>query len=269
MISYKFDTFCKEKPLAGKRINLAIGVFDGVHKGHLCILNHCLVEKYKESLSVVMTFNVNPKMRAGKITKNLPLTTYTQRRAIFEEMGFDREIVIDFSVEFSKLSADKFFDLITDSVILDKVIVGEDFRCGEPSTSYGPIELQKYLIRKGLKTTVVVPSPVLDSRKNIISSTLIRKQLVQGNMDVVQNLLGRPYLLDLGSTPSHVSGNGLVMKREDIMQLLPLQGIYDAKLVGNGRHVTLKLSKNLLEIENVDPSLLQINRLEITNQKGI
>lgn len=263
-----FTEFTADRPLESFHANLTIGVFDGVHRGHISILSHCLENRREDTLALVMTFNANPKMLCGTMKRRLPLTTQEQRSRIFEKLGFDKEIVIDFSPEFSKLSADRFLDSVFASVKVDKVIVGEDFRCGEPTTSYGASQLREYLLRKYPATVLVVPPAVLDCKGKVISSSMVRKQLVEGRLDIVRELLGRPYLLDLGSTPFHVSGSCLYYKREELKQLLPRQGLYDARVAGNSEPVSVRIDAHVLEVDTEDTFLLQKNGLELIQPKG-
>lgn len=224
MKTIDFEDFIKENnEYIDKEISLCIGVFDGIHKGHQEILNKVVNSKL---YSVLLTFSTNPKMISGRRKGEKPLLTKELRTKIFEEMGFDLEVIIDFSKKISKLSASEFLKKLCKNLNIKELVVGEDFQLGNPKDSLKSFELQENLNRYSCKTKVVITNAILDSDNKVISSTRIRQLIKLGKMDVVQNLLSREYLLDLGLTPSQVFGNSLLFKIEDVKQLLPNKGSF-------------------------------------------
>ena len=206
-----------------KKISLCIGVFDGIHLGHQRILNRVINNNY---FSIVITFNKNPKMHSGRKVDEKPLLTKELKSEIFEKMGFDLEVIIDFSTEISKLSADEFMQKLCKNLDIKELVVGEDFQLGNPRASKNAFELQDNLNLYSCETKVVITPAVVDSLNMVISSTRIRQLIKLGKMDVVHNLLGREYLLDLGSTPSQTFGDSLLFKTENVKQLLPCNGSF-------------------------------------------
>jgi FAD synthase len=110
------------------------------------------------------------------------------------------------------------------------MVVGEDFRCGAPASSAGPVQLQEYLSRLSPGAYVEIPPFVLNADGEITSSTMVRKKLLEGALEEVQSMLGRPYELDLVAYPSKFIEEGLLYRTASFMQLLPPAGVYDALL---------------------------------------
>lgn len=224
MKTIDFEDFIKENNgYEDKKVSLCIGVFDGIHLGHQKILNKVINNNY---FSVVITFNKNPKMKSGRRNNEKPLLTKELQTKLFSEMGFDLEVIIDFSKKISTLSADEFLQKLCKNLQIFELVVGEDFQLGNPKASKRADELQESLSNYSSNTKVVITNAVLDNTNEVISSSRIRQLIKKGKMDVVHNLLGREYLLDLGSTPSQVFGNSLLIKTEDVKQLIPKKGSF-------------------------------------------
>jgi riboflavin kinase/FMN adenylyltransferase len=211
---------------------VSVGVFDGLHIGHMAILGRT-VELAREHgwKTMAITFDKNPKM----VTKSQPfrsrLTSETQSMELFSKIGIDHLVVIDFSPDFSKLTAEEFLAFICSFCTLKAMVVGEDFRCGAPVSSAGPVQLQEHLSRLVPGAILEVPPFVKTSDGVVASSTLIRQKLLEGALEEVQSMLGRPYSLDLAPYPSRFSEDGLLYRTGSFMQLLPPAGTYEGTLL--------------------------------------
>ncbi|MDC7228911.1 MAG: FAD synthetase family protein [Sphaerochaetaceae bacterium] len=210
---------------------VSIGVFDGLHRGHLTILDRTIsLAKENEWESMVITFDKNPKMATKSQPYHSKLTTEGQMQEILANLGVNHMVVIDFSADFSKLTAEEFLTLVCAFCQVKAMVVGEDFRCGAPASSAGPVQLQEYLNRLSPGAFVEVPPFVQTDKSEVVSSTLVRKKLLKGALEEIQSMLGRPYELDLVAHPSKFTEDGLLYRTASFMQLLPLAGVYDAYL---------------------------------------
>jgi len=246
VITINFEDFIKDNnKYKDKKISLCIGVFDGIHKGHQEILKKVINNNL---FSVLVTFNINPKMESGRRGSEKPLLTKELQTKIFEEMGFDLEVIIDFSEKISTLSADEFLQKLCKNLNIIELVVGEDFQLGNPKKSLRSFELQESLNQISSKTKVVITKAILDSDNKVISSTRIRQLIKSGKLNVVQDLLGREYLLDLGSTPSQVSGNSLLFKIEDVKQLVPKKGSFTAFWVEEKIKASVEIEAEVMKI---------------------
>ncbi|MGH0054088.1 MAG: FAD synthetase, partial [Sphaerochaetaceae bacterium] len=97
-----------------------------------------------------------------------------------------------------------------------------------PASSAGPVQLQEHLNRLSPGAFVDVPPFVETQNGEIVSSTLVRKKLLEGALEEIQSMLGRPYELDLVAYPSKFTENGLLYRTASFMQLLPKVGMYEA-----------------------------------------
>lgn len=211
---------------------VSIGVFDGFHLGHRSIIErNVAVARQQGWHSLVITFNRNPKMAKQSQAAEKQLTTDLQFEQFLEECGVDYLLVIDFSAEFSTLTAEEFLILVTTVCAVKVMVVGSDFRCGEAASSAGPVQLQEHLDQLVPGSLVEVPPFVKTEEGLNISSTLVRKKLLEGALDKVQGMLGRPYALDVAAYPARINEDGLLYRTKAFTQLLPPPGWYDGRLV--------------------------------------
>lgn len=222
-----FDTLYIDKPLKNRDAILTIGVFDGFHLGHRALLERMLSlhEKYRDSLLVLITFSVNPKTNKPKNVDTLRL-----REEIVEKLGIDYFVIIDFSPEFSKISACGFIRMISSSLNPVAVVVGEDFRFGYPEKSAKAEDLASLFLEEGKKPKVVIEKSILTEGGEKISSTLVRRVIENGEVECISALTGRNYRVDLMPIPYRVDSKVLVILRSSIQQLLPPPGVYWARL---------------------------------------
>lgn len=232
MKKYDFMHLCEHPVLWQTDMCVSVGVFDGLHVGHLKILNRN-VELARENQwqSMAITFNKNPKMFMQSQTAHNRLTTDVQSEELLANLGIDHLVVIDFSAEFSKLTAKEFLAFICSFCQVKAMVVGEDFRCGAPVSSAGPVQLQEYLSRLAPGACMEVPPFVRTADGEIASSTLVRQKLLEGALEEVQSMLGRPYALDLVAYPSKFTEEGLLYRTASFMQLLPKAGAYEATML--------------------------------------
>ncbi|HAF85543.1 MAG TPA: FAD synthetase [Sphaerochaeta sp.] len=232
MKKYDFMHLCEHPVLWQTDMCVSVGVFDGLHVGHLKILNRN-IELAREHgwQTMAITFNKNPKMFMKSQTAHSRLTSDVQFEEILAKLGIDHLVVIDFSAEFSKLTAKEFLAFVCSFCQVKAMVVGEDFRCGAPVSSAGPVQLQEYLSRLAPCAIVDVPPFVRTAGGAIASSTLVRQKLLEGALEEVQSMLGRPYALDLVAYPSKFSEDGLLYRTASFMQLLPMAGLYEATML--------------------------------------
>jgi len=224
---YRFQELLSSQMLSNEHLAVAIGVFDGVHRGHSLIFSKLQYwARGRGSKSMVITFDHNPK--AATIGS---LDTLRLREEYVESFSVDFFVVIDFSDDFSKISGSEFIRLLCTMSRIDTVIVGEDFKCGNPRTRITAKDLEGEFARCGQKTLVDICRPVLDDEGIRISSTMLRELILQGNLDRVSTLSGKSYELDLESVPFSREGDGLLFMTSSIGQLLPPEGRYRTEAV--------------------------------------
>ena len=206
---------------------LTIGVFDGLHLGHRALMERTVEIARKEGIpnTAAITFSSNPKPgRTGN------LDTMRIREDEVSKYGINSFVVIDFSEDFGKNSASGFLDMLCSMFTLRKVVVGDDFRFGHPSSSASASDLASMLLEKGIEDGVEIENAILTEGGEKISSTLLRRVIEKGETGCIPSLTGRKYRFDLMPCPFRVEEDALVMCTESNHQLLPPPGVYEADL---------------------------------------
>lgn len=212
---------------AGRRSILAIGNFDGIHLGHQAILRG-VVARAKETgdVGTALTFEPPPLKILRPQTAPPRLSTNEQRLVWFDAGGLEAAVVMPFTMELSRVSAEDFVkEILVRGLRARAVLVGENFRFGHKHAG-DMVLLREMGNRLGFEVTIVPP---VSFRGEIISSTVIRREIAAGNVSHVARLLGRPFEL----TGPVVSGTGSgrkftfpTLNLAAEQELLPAAGVY-------------------------------------------
>ncbi|MBA3433682.1 MAG: riboflavin biosynthesis protein RibF [Actinobacteria bacterium] len=174
MIVAKSPEEVEQRPRA-----VAIGSFDGVHRGHAAVLE---AVRATGLASTVITFNPHPRIALGN--KVELLTTLERRLELLDEAGVETVLVAAFTPELQALTPEEFAERFLHATGTEVVVAGSDFRFGVRRS--GDLDL---LERLGFR--VMVPQQVEG-----VSSTAIRAALVEGDVIRAAGMLGRPFELD-------------------------------------------------------------------------
>lgn len=173
-------------------LHLALGVFDGMHKGHQAVIDHAVRSARKSGgLSFVVTFSPHPiQVIAANKGPICLLATLEEKAALMHSRGVDGLLVIHFDQDFSSMAAEDFVRKLCEADVAS-ISVGEDWRFG--NNRLGDVALlTKMAVELGFELVAV--APVFWNGKRI-SSTRIRQAIGVGNFDAVEAMLGRPYVL--------------------------------------------------------------------------
>lgn len=179
----------KDVPPAIRGGVVAIGNFDGVHKGHQALIGEAVKAARERSLPAgVMIFEPHPREFFHPNESHFRLTPLDQKIAVFETMGLDFVVVVPFDAELAKLEHFEFTDnVLAQGLDVRGVVVGYDFyygrqRRGSPES----------MILAGIEYDfeVVVVPPVAEGGE-VFSSTAIRFKLAQGDVAGAAVELGR------------------------------------------------------------------------------
>ena len=170
---------------------VAIGVFDGLHIGHLTLLKRLGEESIRLHLEpVVMTFRNHPNsvLRRNFVTRYL--ISVEERIDRIKRLGLENIVPVDFDAELSKLKVESFVNLLIKTIKMKVLVVGPDFVVGH--NREGTISVLKNLGRKLGFSVMMIPQ-IFDSNEKIVSSTAIREAISCGTMERASLMLGYNY----------------------------------------------------------------------------
>ena len=177
-----------------KKSILLIGNFDGMHLGHQKLFK--LAKKFKKNTKLkigVVTFDPIPKMFFNKKLKNYKISNLSQKIKFFHEHNVDFVIVKKFDKKFSKIKCQNFVDQILYKKLKAKFIfVSNNFRFGNKRE--GNVKFLKSK-EKDCNFKIINPKP-LKKNNTIISSTLIRKLIINGNLKTANKYLNRNWSIE-------------------------------------------------------------------------
>ena len=184
-----------ELPEEFRNSSIAIGNFDGMHQGHCKVISQAGIFAHERGVPWgVLTFEPHPR-EIFDIDKPLfRLTPFDMKARQIEAMGVEFLVVIHFDNEFAKITADEFVDqVIVQGFEASYVVSGFNFAFGHKragNTSFLQMKGEQF----GFGTTGI--KQVLDDTGEIISSTRIRKFLLDGNPRAAGSLLDRNYEIE-------------------------------------------------------------------------
>lgn len=170
---------------------LTIGTFDGVHCGHRRIIDALLAEAARISgRSVIITFSPHPQeiLRRTGDTVSI-LTTLTERERLFAQSEIDALVILEFTREFAATPWEEFGESLLREIGIAHMIVGHDHAFGKDRQGNAE-SLRSFGQEKGFGVTEIGP---LIMEGETVSSTKIRRALMQGDIDTATRFLGRLY----------------------------------------------------------------------------
>ncbi len=206
---------------------IAIGVFDGVHRGHQMLIRKAVQRaKALNSVSIVITFDPHP-VHVLRPENHLPLlVSLPMRLKLLESFGVDFVLIIRFTKSFSHLNPEQFvLQYLVKPFSPREIIVGDDFRFGQDRA--GTIEIFKSAGKKNnfkllsLKTT--------EQGRKKFSSTLVRGFIAEGDLKKAAVILGRPVSILGLVVKGDQRGKTLGFPTANIIpagEILPPQGVY-------------------------------------------
>ncbi|MBP3420998.1 MAG: bifunctional riboflavin kinase/FAD synthetase [Lachnospiraceae bacterium] len=209
---------------------IAIGKFDGIHRGHKEIFK-CLQEAKKEGLkTAVFTFDPSPAafFSGGNIKE---LTTKSEKRILFEQMGIDYLVEYPFDKETAGIDPTAY---VTE-VLLHKmngacIVAGYDVSFGKGGKGSRRL-LEQLSAELGFKLQIIDKLKYEDRE---ISSTYVREEVAKGNMEKVQELLGEAFFVSGVVENGKKLGRRLGMPTTNLYpeedKLLPPNGVYCSKV---------------------------------------
>jgi riboflavin kinase/FMN adenylyltransferase len=209
-----------------------IGNYDGVHRGHRIILNDVVAAAgSRDTTSLLITFDPHPLEVVAPERRPQLLQTRGQKLESLEGTGLDAVLILEFNTTLAAMTGEQFFDAVLDrSVDLAEVRIGENFRFGHDRA--GGVELLTSIgARRGFQVGSVRP---VELDGGIVSSSRIRQQIRDGQVESAAAMLGRPYTIRGEVTRGDGRGRKLRYPTANLHtrnELLPGNGVYVTEVV--------------------------------------
>lgn len=243
---YFGDALPERLAVGPKGAVVTIGTFDGIHLGHVAVLERVRKEAAERgAASVLVTFEPHPIAVLRPEAAPRRLTTYDEKRVLLARAGLDYVVFLRFSRALAELSPRRFVEeILIGRLGLHHLIIGYDHRLGRDRS--GDPEALRVLGEELGFTTEIVPAVLLGGEP--VSSTSIREALQKGAVREAARELGRPYSFQGEVVRGDGRGRSLGfptanIRVADTEKLLPLEGIYavHATIAGEMREGVLHL----------------------------
>lgn len=230
---------------------VTIGTFDGVHTGHKKILQQLQQEaKSVGGETVVITFNPHPRNIVGDTSGVKLLTTLQEKIELLEKENINHLVVIPFNDDFANLLADEYVNnFLYKNFKPHTLIIGYDHQFGKGRK--GNYELLEEYGRRLNFEVKEIAKQVL--QQNAVSSTRIRKALLNNNIVTATELLGYHYFFEgiiikgdqIGRTIGYPTAN-IQINNED--KLVPADGVYAVTVLIKNEKYSLQHFKGMMYI---------------------
>ncbi len=228
-----------------KNTILTLGTFDGIHPGHLKIIDKLLnSSREKGYRNLVITFYPHPRTILSADNKVKLLTTKEEKNILLEKHGVQNLLTINFNKEFAALSGEEFiYDYLVNGIGISEIVIGHDHHFGKGRS--GNIDLLKKIGEKENFSVTSVDAFYINGE--IVSSTKIRNALNEGNLSRANALLGRNYSFSGTVIGGDKRGRELGYPTANIKlssqdKLLPAFGVYAVKIILEKENYTGLLS---------------------------
>lgn len=210
-----------------------IGFFDGVHLGHRYLINKVATTARRERLaSTVVTFARHPRQVLLSDWHPQLLSTLDEKVEILSQTGIDHLVILQFDAAMAALSAHDFMhDILLQRLGVRFLVTGYDNHFGhrQPDSAEGFADYVRYGREMGM--TVLQGDPFETAGNVRVSSSKVRRQLLEGRVELAAQCLGRPYQLSgtvvsgehIGTSMGFPTAN---LQLSDTDKLIPAAGAY-------------------------------------------
>jgi riboflavin kinase/FMN adenylyltransferase len=256
----------QQNEAAFDNVVLTVGSFDGVHKGHQAILEQ-VVQKAKEIDGTPAILTMNPHPREFFAPDNAPnlLTSFDKKAALLEELGIEILFVLHFDQATADMTPEDFIqNILHEKCQAAHIIVGHDCHFGKGAK--GDFEMLRTWGEKLGFEVEEISQVIIEAER--VSSTLIRERVLQGDLETVRKLLGRPYSVTGTVSRGRGIGEQLGFPTANVQpdhSAIPAQGVYFAETVVDGvampsavnigiaptiRHADVTIETHILEFKD-------------------
>ncbi len=207
---------------------VAIGTFDGVHKGHQAVI---------EGADTVLTFEPHPLEVLHPAAMPKLIMPFAVKRDVIAGLGVEELVVIPFDEGFAHHTAEEFIEeILIDRLGAEKVSVGENFRFGAKAKG----DTKLLASRPEFETRV---QPLVEVDGETVSSTRIRALVAAGDMEAARHCLGAPFMFEgevvSGDQRGRELGFPTANQIPDDRLVIPGHGVYAAFANGHPAAVSI------------------------------
>ena len=207
------------------KTGISVGSFEGLHKGHRKLIGELIAAGRARGLSCgVVTFSRPlPGIKHSEDYMG-DLSTLNQRLRLFEELGLDFAIIVDFDDSFASMMGTDFLSILLNVCNMELLAEGIDFRCGFKGATDAQA-IRYWAEKNGVETVFVDPVYFREGtdEEERISSSYIRTMIQKGFFTTANELLERPYEIDIAQLRRAATENPPPLPGS---QLLPPDGLY-------------------------------------------
>lgn len=206
----------------------AVGMYDGVHRGHQFLINYLKLEALHRGLHpAVVTFEEHPRTLVRPLEAPGMLTILPDRLRLLNSTGLDFCILLKFDDKMRRFAAKKFLGMLHDKYGVDALVVGFNNRFGRDRVE----GLEQYRAIGREIGMDILSAPEYKGDKKHVSSSIVREYLFNGEVSKACDALGRPFRMRgrvvdgkrLGRTMGFPTAN---LKPHSDRQLIPRVGVY-------------------------------------------
>ena len=237
-----------------------LGKFDGVHLGHQ--------ELIKTGVRVANDKGLSPIVYTFEGKTNECLTTDDEKVSIFESLGIEHTVFEKFTDDFKSIEPQDFVkDILVGNLNAKHIVVGFNYRFGKGAS--GDTELLKELCDElGIGLAVIDPFEV---NSNIVSSTIIRVLIRNGDVKNASRYLGRNYTVSgktsAGKGLGHTIGFATANMSGEFMKVLPKRGVYVTKTHLNGEEYLSMTNVGVNPtVESIDVPKVETHLIDFTGE---
>lgn len=214
-----------------QKSSCALGMFDGVHRGHQRVIGTAKkMALVYDCPCVVLTFSAHPQF----ITASTPtpqITTLNERLDLFEQEGVDISIALDFNKEFSQITAEQYLkNMLVGGLNMRSVSIGYDHQFGKGKRG-NQFFLKEFAEEFNYDVQIVPPVTV---EGQIVSSSIIRKILKYGDIRFANKLLGREFkisgVVETGAKRGRTLGYPTANVKPEENVVVPACGVYSVEI---------------------------------------
>jgi riboflavin kinase/FMN adenylyltransferase len=214
---------------------VAIGKFDGIHLGHRQLLGEIVAKKQEGFQAVVFTFNPSPSVLFSKVREK-ELTSRDEKRQLFEALGID--VLVEFPLTYETAATPK--EVFVEEILVQKlnakyIVAGTDLSFGKNGEGNSAFLVEKSG-QFGFQVEII---DKISYKGEIISSTLVRSAISEGNVKKARFMLGSPYfvqgIVQKGNQIGRTIGFPTVNITAGDDKLLPPNGVYKTEVIVEGR----------------------------------